>query len=314
MNVLFLSFSYIVDDYERIMHVDAARVKEYYSLFREKYKNVDYYRIDKEGILNDKNNVTVDEIDVKNYDFVFIYHEEALERILKHRKNDFIFSIPTFIQIDCNIWECTKDPKTMSLFSAVGIAHPHAYHEIVHKNKYLIPNATINRNFYINSENNGNIVYIGRVKNVASKLAHFSNITKKNINLYTFDSDSTYAEKLNNEKYINYMGCVEYSKLDEALLGCSYGLCFFDNESPCGKIFDYLSYGLPVLAEMKIGEAKIISDDNLGVLFDFDNLNELSFLNNVFSNENIFKIIQEKHLWKNRLDVWFKIINNIIDK
>lgn len=304
----------MVYDYNRIMHVDAARVKEYYNLFCEKYKNVDYYRVDREGILNGNNNIKLNDININNYDFVFIYHEEALERILKNYDREdvlkFIFSKPTFIQIDCNIWEFTKDPKTMSLFSAVGVAHPHAYDKIIHKNKYLIPNATINRKFFINSERDGKIVYIGRIKSVMDKLAHFSNIIKKNIDLYTFDSDKEYAEKLNNEEYINYMGCLEYDVLDKALLDCSYGLCFFDNESPCGKIFDYLSYGLPVLAEKKIGEAKIIADDNLGLLFDYDDLNNLSFSNNYFSNEKIFNTIQEKHLWKNRLDVWFEIINN----
>lgn len=312
MKVLFLGYCNIVSDYNRIMHVDAARVKEYYTLFCEEYINVDYFYILKDGYTN----IDITKIQIDNYDIIFIYHEATVERLLlKYNKKDlmnFLYKKPSFIQLDCAIWGFTREQEMMSVFKAVGVAFPLSITEINNSNKYIICNATINRKKYINTNKNDDIVYIGRIKNVFDKILNFSNIIKKNINLYTFDEDIEYAKNLDKEKYINYKGCLKYSNLDESIINSSYGLCFFDNPSPCGKIFDYISYGLPVLAENKIGESKMIIDDNLGILFDYEKLNDLKFPTEYFDNFKIFNTVQEKHLWRNRVNNWFDIINTII--
>jgi hypothetical protein len=291
------------------MHVDFARVKEYYMLFCSNFSQVDYFFIQKDGYTNfDINNISLD-----NYDFIFIYHEATIERLLnKYNKSDLIKIIskkPSFIQLDCTIWQFTKDKDIMSLFNAVGIAYPYTINEIENNNKYIIFNATINRNF-IKTNVNDDIVYIGRIKKVYNKILEFSNIIKKTINLYTFDYDIEYAKILNQEKFINYKGCLKYNELDKAIINSSYGLCFYDNPSPCGKIFDYISYGLPVLAENKIGESEIIKKYNLGILFDYNKLNEFQLPEKYFNNVEIYNNVQENHLWKNRIDLWIDIIKN----
>lgn len=309
LKVLFLGYCNIVYDYNRIMHVDSARVKEYYTLFSSYFSNVDYYYILKDGYTN----INFNDILINNYDFIFIYHEATIERLLnKYGKIDlinFISKKPSFIQLDCAIWQFTKDKDIMQIFCAIGVAYPYTINDIEHNNKHTIYNASISR-IPIITNMNDNIVYVGRIRNIFNKLLNFSNIVKKTINLYTFDEDIEYAKILNNEKYINYKGCLKYEELNNAIINSSYGLCFYDNPSPCGKIFDYIAYGLPVLAENSIGESEIIINDNFGILFDYNKLTEFKFPEIYFNNITIFDTVQEKHLWKNRIDLWINIIKN----
>lgn len=308
MKILFLSFINIVKNYDKPFHVDFVRVKEYYNLFINYYKYVDYLCVKKDG-KSYMNNIEINfnNINFNNYNFIFIYHEVTIENI-KNNYNKIIYNIlnvPTFIQLDCNLWEFTKNDEFMSLFKGVGVAYPKAYNNINHINKHLIYNATVKRQQIINNNSN-DIVYIGRIndKNKLDKLIIFSEYLKINIDLYTFDN----IDKIKKHKYINYKGVLSYNNLYDGLNNSKFGLCFKGSESPVGKIFDYISYGLPVLFENDIGESNIIEDNNLGLSFDMNNLNELILKD--FNNINIYNTVVNNHLWINRFEQW----KNIIEK
>lgn len=310
--VLFLSFSQIVSDYKRMMHVDFARIKEYYTNFCINYEDVDFAYIDKKGVFFGDINI---DSDLNKYDFVFVYHEETIERIYrnyaKERMIKFLRRRPCFIQLDCSIWSWTQDLDIILSFVGVGIAHPYSYFKITHDNKYLIHNACIERKKYVKTDQNNKMVYIGRIKKIVHKLDRISNLITKNIDLYTFDAED--AKRLEKNKTINMNGTLEYSNIYDGLVDCSYGLCFFDNQSPCGKIWDYLSHGLPVLVEEGVGESSIITQDRLGIIFKLEELKD-DHLMVEFDNKKIFDHINANHLWKNRVERWVYIINKVIGK
>lgn len=311
MKILFISFKGFINDYSKKMHVDAVRINEYYNNFKRLYEHVDFFYITEDGLLS--NNIEIYQFDkniLNQYDIVFFYHEATIEKIIKKNDRnkllDFISTKPSFIQIDCAIWSFTKEDDIMSLFKSIGVAHPGAYKEIDHNDKHLIYNATIDRINPVDINQLGNIVYIGRVNKVKDKLIKFSKKIKTNINLYTFDDC---GEDLDKEEFITFKGNLKYNEIGDALNGCSYGLCFYDNESPCGKVFDYLSYGVPVLFEYKIGENDLIND-SMGMSFDFENLESISLTGDYFKSEDIFKNVNENHLWMNRIQLWNQIIKN----
>jgi hypothetical protein len=293
--VLFLSFSNLVKDYNIFMHVDSARIKEYYTLLNDRY-DVDFHVVDKESNI-------IPSITNFNYDFIFIFHEETYHRLLK---NDIsLFTKPVFIQLDCAIWPFTHDWNIMNKFVAVGIAHPPSFEKIKHTNKYLIHNACVYQENLPKIDNNGSLLYIGRIKGKTNKLIKFSKAIKRNIDLYTFDVDD-----VPNEQYIKFKGQLKYADLYKAINNHSYGLCFEGTPSPCGKVFDYLSYGLPVLYEDSIGEREILKNDNLGIFFNMNNLQNLNFIH--IDTSHILNVIHQKHLWKNRIEQWFNIIETSI--
>lgn len=310
MRVIFISFKGFISDYSKKMHVDSVRINEYYTIFKKIYEKVDFFYITDDGSLS--NNTEIFKFDksiLDNYDIVFFYHEATIEKMIKKNDRDkvldFISKKPSFIQIDCAIWDFTREDDIMSLFKSVGISHPGSYNQIKHIDKNLIYNASIDRIKPVNINKLGDIVYIGRVDRIKTKLIKFSKNIKTNINLYTFDEC---GEDLGKEEFITFKGDLKYNEIGEALNGCSYGLCFYNNESPCGKVFDYLSYGVPVLFEERIGENNLIKDSKLGLSFDFDNLEPLSLTGDYFTSEYIFKKVNENHLWENRIQLWNKII------
>jgi hypothetical protein len=314
MRVMFISFKWFINDYSKKMQVDAVRINEYYNNFKRIYGSVDFFYITDDGLLsNEKGVFQFDKSILDQYDIVFFYHEATIERIIKNNDRnkvlDFISTKPSFIQIDCANWSFTKETDIMSLFKSVGVAHPGAYNKIDHNDKHLIYNATIDRINPVDINQLGDIVYIGRVcrvNKIKDKLIEFSKKIKTNINLYTFDEC---GEDLGKEEFITFKGDLKYNEIGDALNGCSYGLCFYDNESPCGKVFDYLSYGVPVLYEYKIGENNLIND-SMGMSFDFDNLESISLTGDYFKSEDIFKNVNENHLWENRVQIWNQIIKN----
>lgn len=310
MRVIFISFKSFISDYSRKMHVDAVRINEYYNNFKKIYKIVDFFYINDDGFLS--NGISTLELDEKildNYDIVFFYHEATIEKIIKKNGKiktlNFISKKPSFIQLDCSIWSFTKDDDIMSKFKSIGISHPGAYNQIKHIDKNLIYNASIDRLSPVNINNTGDIIYIGRVERVKTKLINLSKVLKTNINLYTFDEC---GKELDREEFITFKGDLKYNEIGEALNGCRYGLCFYNNESPCGKIFDYLSYGVPVLYEFKIGENNLIKESRLGESFDYDNLESISFKEYNFKSDYIFENINKNHLWVNRVKIWEHII------
>lgn len=315
MKVLFLGFCGIIKDYDIVVHVDAIRVKEYFTLFRSHYQNVNYFSVDKDGwIYGESDKIHLDDALLKNYDLIFMYHEVTMDRLIsnygKSEVIKFISATPSFIQLDCSIWPLTKDNAIMSNFDAIGIAHPFSYLEISHRDKHMIPNATISRKKPVNINKDGDLLYIGRVAQNVRKIRKFSQQIKKTIRLYTFDEND--GALFNSDEYIKYAGALKYNSLHLGMENISYGLCFFDNQSPCGKIFDYISYGLPVLAEDLVGESKIIKDDNMGALFDIHKLHEFKLPDPYFVSTDIYDTVQEKHLWEHRTNKWFEIINNYI--
>lgn len=256
-----------------------------------------------------------DELKIEIYDFMFIFHEVTIDNIIKNYGHEYIISIikekPAFIQLDCSIWKFTQDARFMSYFNAIGVAHLNSFNKIIHNNKYLIYNASIKRSEVVKNGNNS-IVYIGRIKdkNKIEKIIRFSEHFKIPINLYTFDIDE--IEKIKNNNYIFFKGSLPYDELYTGINNNNYGLCFKGSESPCGKIFDYISYGLPVLYEQGLGEADLIKEHNMGQEF---NMNELKLMKfQKFDNHKIYEIVQKKHLWENRINLWVKIIDDIINK
>lgn len=313
MRVLFISFKSFINDYSKKMHVDAVRINEYYINFKKIYEVVDFFYIGDDGFLsNSSEKLEFDKNILSRYDIVFFYHESTIEKIIKTNDRskflEFISEKPSFIQLDCAIWNFTKEDDIMSLFKSVGVSHPGAYNQIKHIDKNLIYNATIDRIEHVNINKLGDIVYIGRVDKVKAKLINFSKSLKININLYTFDEC---GEDLGKEEFITFKGDLRYNEIGNALDGCRYGLCFYDNESPCGKVFDYLSYGVPVLFEYKIGENNLIENNKIGLSFDCDKLESISF-NEYFSSEYIFDNVNRNHLWENRVQIWSQIIKKYI--
>lgn len=314
MKVMFISFKGFIDDYSKKMHVDAVRINEYYNGFREIYGGVDFFYVTDEGFLsNNTEKIMFDKNILDKYDFVFFYHEATIEKIAKKNDRnkllDFISTKPCFIQLDCAIWSFTRENDIMSLFKAVGISHPGSYERINHLDKHLIHNAAIDRGVPVEIDRSGKIVYIGRVNKIKDKLIEFSKKIKTEIDLYTFDEC---GPDLGKEEFITFKGDLRYNEIGDALKGCSYGLCFYDNESPCGKIFDYLSYGVPVLFESGIGEGGLIKDNKLGVSFDFGHLESISLSEEYFTSSYIFDNVNKKHLWKNRIKLWEQIIGNYL--
>ena len=311
IKILFLSFSAIIKDYDRLMHVDFVRIKEYYKSFIEYGNKVDSYYVDKEGNIV-KNNIifNIEDIPLLEYDLIFIYHEETIARLFKKYNKEqilyFLRKIPSNIQMDCSLWGWAKDNDIISSFKNIGIAHPYSYLKLSHKFKYLIHNASIKRETYLEKNINSNIIYMGRIKKVLDKLKIFSNnIKNKKIDLYTFDSEQ--KEYINNKNII-FNNPIKYNEIG-SIWGESFcGLCFCDGPTPCGKIWDYLAYGIPVLCEEGIGEYDIIKDNKLGYVFNINKWEYNLDIMNSFDNKEIFEYIQENHLWKHRVKQWINIL------
>jgi len=248
MKLAMISFKKFINDYDKKMHVDSVRINEYFKNLKSIFMT-DFYYIDGNNLIGEDKIINLLDINFfSNYDLIFFYHESTIEKIINsiglENTNLLISKNKCVIQLDCLIWQFTLDELFMSNFNAVGISHPNSYIRLNHKNKELIHNACINREENINIDKNGDLVYIGRINQYQnkSKLIKLANQIKRNINLYTFDN----CDDIKNE-YITIKEPIPYSKIPDELNNKSFGICFYDNESPCGKVFDYISCGLPVL-------------------------------------------------------------------
>jgi hypothetical protein len=305
-----------VDNYDKIHHVDAARWTELFLALTKTIPQVN--KLDFSSIPKDNfRNFLIDF--AKDKDFILLNNEALVKNFIKLSDEsfliDFLDNNKVLLLCDSlnwswldisfdNLCEHFKILAVASHSDYLSLSNSHNSDSVVH-----LPLACTDRKINALSLSSDYFAYVGRLQkfhrqkfiNLLSKLKNI----KFYCNLFLYQDQVFHLDGLD-KNTLKINDSVPYSKLYSALNGAAGGLAFFSGgKHPNGKVWDYLSFGLPVVYEEGIDEESMIIENNFGI--SINNIEEF----NAKNFQHIFNHIKTNHLWENRADFIKKILQNI---
>jgi len=107
-------------------------------------------------------------------------------------------------------------------------------------------------------------------------------------------------QQASNSKNIFFTGYLGSEQLEKLLTSCDFGIaCYAKNstQSVTYKLFDYLSYGLPIICSLPGEMSDIIVDENVGFFFNPENDSELvSIISHILNNSQDIFLMKKRAL------------------
>lgn len=245
---------------------------------------------------------------VENYPLKILY-KQWIPKVVRKPISRIINDKQISISINCfaNIF---VDQYTMDLQG--NSAH----------NKILLPNYPISLSNVDNKKEKEfdlpiKIVYSGGINNIRGfhfmqEIIQYFDVNEIELNLYgkyDDDNEKEFLEWINGTKNVKYHGYLPYNEVLEAMHYYDVGLALYSKipafyyiAENTTKIFDYMEFGLPIVAQSLPGLKRIIEDeDHAGKCFDTDKDCWLDELKKMLYNKK--ELSQMSHAGKKAFEI-----------
>lgn len=210
-----------------------------------------------------------------------------------------------YLQVDGADWGWLgiEYDRLSKLFTVIGVANES---DSMGLNLPFIPLAISDKRDIYNSTSN-RIVYIGRYKSWFNDRLHkiMSSLPRDyRIDIYTYSADAECLPvDLVGMSNLCVHGPIPFAEIADRVGNASWGLSFFNGHLPNGKIWEYISLGLPVIFERNVAEARILHETNAGLEIDPQYLSNLS---GRIAKYTRFRtdLFRRDHTWARRAYVW----------
>jgi hypothetical protein len=308
--MLYISIG-VLDSYENVQHVDAVRWTELFAGFcriRENMTKLDCVDIARQVF--DVHHA-IELMEAAND--IFVHHEACLKQLIEivgpNVLSEMMKRKRFYLQADCLNWEWLNlnSNEYLPSFSRICVGNRF---DALTRGLSHVPLACVKRRT-IYSGDSDVVIYLGRFQEwFVEKTSHLLyKLRRDNMRLkvFTYQPDQRHLEKLLNRfDNLEVYSPISYGRLSDDLGHARFGLAFNNGPTPTGKVWDYLSLGVPVLFEEGISEDELILSENAGLSFPGTKIDLIDFSNSpaLLNHDEVVS----RNSWDSRAEQWSRFI------
>lgn len=310
MTILYISPG-VIDSYDSKDHVDAVRWTELFKSLQRAHGDVDAFDLYR---CQQSANREIDFYRIDSSERLFIHHESSIRSLVQlygaERIQLLLRDKTSYLQADFMHWKWLdlESKDYLPLFNEVAVG---SMANALEMSLPHIPLGIFARD-EIYDANSKTVLYLGRYQPWFNDRLHAIidelTLVGFDFRIITYPRDAeNITPELRDRANVQVLGPIGYGHLVEAVGHARYGLAFLNGGAPNGKVWDYLSLGLPVIFEAGISEEQMLISRGVGLSFKGPLLSGLGASALDFNRPDLSQLRAENS-WDTRAEQWLALM------